>query len=343
MMTGSVPLFTAWGIRVRAHASLLILGALVLLFGWGGGDSASNRVLSITMLFGIVLLHEFGHCFAARATGGSADEILMTPLGGLAMAYARRRPWPTFVTVAGGPLVNVVLCLLCGAGLYFTIGFWPLGPFSIGQAFSRLPSSGFLSLTPYLFWIYSISYFLLIFNLLPVFPLDGGQLLQSILWPKFGYYQSMLWTVNIGLGGSVLMMMAGLASFGTIGGGILLLVIGLNCLMNCLQMRRMLIAQGPWGFGDEDSADFGGSLITPNPEKDARRRDKAARRRQKLEDQARAEQERIDQILAKVSASGMASLSRADKRALKQATEKQRQRDAELSKLRRNTATRSVR
>src|SRR3954469_15389972 len=127
---GSVPLFTAFGIRVRAHASLLIVCVLILVLGsgFGFGNGMADRVQLVTGLFAVVLLHEFGHCFAARWTGGSADEIVMTPLGGLAMTMARRRPWPTFVTVAGGPLVNVLICLVCGLILYLTIGIWPLGP-----------------------------------------------------------------------------------------------------------------------------------------------------------------------------------------------------------------------
>src|SRR5260221_14621489 len=120
LMTGSVPLFTAFGIRVRAHASLLVLVVLELLFGLGQGFTWQDRVQSMGALFGIILLHEFGHCFAARSGGGQADDILMWPLGGLSMAHAPRRPWPTFVTVAGGPLVNVLICLVCGLILYLT-------------------------------------------------------------------------------------------------------------------------------------------------------------------------------------------------------------------------------
>src|SRR4051794_14999246 len=88
LLTGSVPLFTVIGIRVRLHASLLVFIVLVLLFGLGEGSNVAARVQSMAVLFVIILLHEFGHCFAARSTGGSAEEILMTPLGGLAMAYA---------------------------------------------------------------------------------------------------------------------------------------------------------------------------------------------------------------------------------------------------------------
>src|SRR5688500_8582927 len=101
LMTGSVPLFTVFNIRVRMHAMLLVGMVLVLLFGFGSyGGTIAMRVQSVTMIFSVILLHEFGHCFAARSVGGEANDILMTPLGGLAMAMAPRRPWPTFVTVA---------------------------------------------------------------------------------------------------------------------------------------------------------------------------------------------------------------------------------------------------
>src|SRR5687768_13274717 len=83
LLTGSVPLFTIFGIRVRAHASLIVIIGLVLLFGLGQGSNVQARVQSMGVLFVVILLHEFGHCFAARWTGGNAEEILMTPLGGL--------------------------------------------------------------------------------------------------------------------------------------------------------------------------------------------------------------------------------------------------------------------
>src|SRR5688572_21798457 len=81
---------------------------------------------------------------------GHADEIVMTPLGGLAMAMAPRRPWAQFVTVAGGPAVNVVICLLCGIGLYFTIGIFPLGPWTFGSIYGGLRAEGWVSVVPYL-------------------------------------------------------------------------------------------------------------------------------------------------------------------------------------------------
>jgi Zn-dependent protease len=336
LMTGSVPLFTAFGIRVRAHASLLVFILIILLLGWGRHSSVEERVQSITILFGVILLHEFGHCFAARWTGGSANEILLTPLGGLAMTMARRRPWPTFVTVAGGPLVNVLICLLCGIGIYLIWGVFPLGPWTWGEI--RDASPDWFQVSNYLFWAYATSYSLLVFNLLPVFPLDGGQMLQAILWKPLGYFRSMMLTLNIGLVGSVLMAMVALGGFSGLGSG-LLLFIAINCFINCLQFRQQLRAEGPWGFQEEDSIDYGSSLYGSGTATRVKRQSRlsrwsAERAKKRVREEA-AEQVKIDQILAKVSAHGMHSLSWFEKRALKQATERQRKRDLETGRTRR--------
>jgi Zn-dependent protease len=330
LLTGSVPLFTIFGIRVRAHAALLVFIGLVLLFGLGRGSTFQDRFASMSILFGIILLHEFGHCFAARWTGGSADDILLTPLGGLAMTMARRRPWPTFVTVAGGPLVNVIICLISGVALAVLDVKVPLNPFG----FSLWGNVAWLNLAYYLNWIYFLSYILLLFNLLPIFPLDGGQLLQSILWQPLGYFRSMMITMNVGLVGSVLLFAFGLAKLGS-GGGLLIVIIAAMCFINCFQMRAMLKAEGPWAFQDEDSIDYTSSLYEVERKPSRWRVRRAERRAAKLENEERAERERIDRILEKVSAHGMHSLSWWERRALRKATEHQRQRDLELGRARR--------
>lgn len=339
ILYGSVPLFTVFNIRVRAHASLIILCGLILVFGLGFGPTASSRIYSVTSLFAIILLHEFGHCFAARWTGGSANDILMTPLGGLAMAAARPKPWPTFVTVAGGPLVNVVLCLLCGGVLFAIGGGWPLLPSQFYESLVAVSNArGPLDIAIFVFFLYGVSYGLLLFNLLPVFPMDGGQLLQSILWKPLGYYRAMMITLNVGIAGAVLMMMAGLA--GVAGYGLLVTIIGLNCLMNCIQTRQVMKSHGPWAFSEQDGPDHGpwfggntfelgyvgGGINDRRPKKSGP--GWIARKRAEREKQAEVdEQGQIDAILAKVSAHGMQSLSRSEKKALQRATENQRKRD----------------
>ena len=356
LLTGSVPLFTLFGVRVRAHATLLVLLVGVLLFGFGQGANVTEKVQGFTILGAIILLHEFGHCFGARWTGGQADEVMLWPLGGLAMAMSRRRPLPTFITVAAGPAVNVLIWVACVLSIYLISGELLLGPWSLGRA--HPVNSTWLGLLGWLWWIHAINLALLIFNTLPVYPLDFGQLLQTVLWRPLGYYKSTLVTVNVGLVGSVLMVMVGIATLGSYGAGLMLIAIAVFCFMNCLRTRQMLVAEGPWGFSDEDGPDYGASLFggatggygapkkspgKPKPrgykpayrtdddeEEDDRRpgwRDRLAERRSEKQRAADAAERRdVDRVLAKVSSSGLASLTRAERKTLERATAHSRKR-----------------
>ena len=328
LLSGSVPLFTVFGIRVRMHASLLVLIVLELLlaetrFGMG----IENAMIFSVVLFGIVLLHEFGHCFAARSVGGTAEDILLTPLGGLAFVDARQRPWPQFVTAVGGPLVNVAICLFT-AGLIFV-----LTPRHASVHWNPLTLSGWWSLSHYLNWIFAVSLTLLVFNLLPVLPLDGGRILQTLLWFKLKYYRATLVTCVVGMIGSVLMAMYGIATFGSFF-GLLLIFIGVSSFYYCLQLRAQVKAAGPWEFEDE-GIDYSASLWQPDEPK-RRQRKLSGRVKRRLRKQAQSEvmeQARIDTILAKVSAHGMQSLTWAERRALRKATERQRKREVEVGDL----------
>lgn len=328
ILNGSVPIFTAFNIRVRAHNMFLIFIGLVLVFGLGQGFTWQDRMQSMLILFGIVLLHEFGHCFAARRVGGAADEIVLTPLGGLAMTYAPRRAMATLITVAAGPAVNLVICVLTGAALWFLVHWLPWSPFDL---YPRFHWNGWLDVSRYLYWIYATSYLLLLFNLLPIFPLDGGQMLQSILWFRLGYYRSTIIACVVGMIGSVLLIMYGLVTLRS-WGGILLILIGISCFVNCYVTRAQLKAAGVGEFEDEGT-DYSASLWQPEERKRARRPSRrVVRRLRRRQQQEEAEQVRIDSILAKVSAHGMQSLTWLEKRALRKATERQRRREMELSR-----------
>jgi Zn-dependent protease len=327
LLTGSVPLFTAFGIRVRAHASMFVYAVMTLLLGLGSGFAWQDRVQSVTLLFAIVLLHEFGHCFAARWVGGSANDIVMHPLGGLAMASPPRRPLPTFITVAGGPAVNVIICILAGALLWTLSGWLPWNLFGFTKPIRGF--SSWIDIWRYGYWIYQISWTLLCFNLLPIFPLDGGQMLQTMLWPKFGYFKSMLFSCTTGMVCAIVGAMVALATL-----NIGLAILAALGFWYCLQLRRNLLAMGPEEYAD--TTDYSAAYeIDPRPRESKRSVAKAAKRAAKLAREEASEQEQIDAILAKVSAHGMQSLSYFEKRALKKATENQRSRDAARSRFRR--------
>jgi hypothetical protein len=168
---------------------------------------------------------------------------------------------------------------------------------------------------------------LLIFNLMPIFPLDGGQLLQSMLWPKFGYYKSMNFSLITGIVGSILAIAYGLAT-----GSMMMIVLFGFFLVGNINGRRQLLAEGPWGFQDEDGPDYSSSLFntTTAAPKHKKLNKRVVRRAQKREADERAERERVDAILSKVSHEGMNSLTWWERRALRRATERQRKRDVDL-------------
>src|SRR5204863_7995746 len=114
-------------------------------------------------LFLIVLVHEFGHALACKSVGGKAERIMLWPLGGVAFVQPPERPGAYLWSIAAGPLVNVVLIPL-------TLGaYWWAG---------RLAVSG--ELLHFLWMATRINLALLIFNMIPIFPLDGGQILRSV-------------------------------------------------------------------------------------------------------------------------------------------------------------------
>ena len=133
-------------------------------------------------LFGIVLLHEFGHTFACRQVGGTADRIVLWPLGGVAFVSPPVRPGAVLWSIAAGPLVNVALIPV----------LWIVGKLVVG---SPLADTEWMQLVRTVTWI---NFGLLIFNMLPVYPLDGGQILQSLLWFGIGRAKSLLVVTIIG-------------------------------------------------------------------------------------------------------------------------------------------------
>lgn len=327
ILYGQVPLFNAFGIAVKAHSSLIIYVIITLLVGFDRSMTFQDRATSATVIFLIVLLHEFGHCFAARWVGGSADEIVMHPLGGLALTAPPPRPVPHLITTIGGPLVNVVICLIAGAIVWRAYGWLPWNPVSV-----RAPSpySNWADIARYAYWIYTVSWMILLFNLLPIFPLDGGRMVQSILWMFTGYYRSMMISCTVGIFGAAAAGVYALA-FGRIG---LFVLAGFGAYY-CYQLRRSLQYAGPGEMADQTDYSAAYDINAGRPKMKSRRAiHKAAQRAKKLQQQEEAERERIDAILAKVSAHGMNSLNWFEKRALRKATEHQRQRDQELLKSR---------
>ena len=148
-------------------------------------------VLEYVALFLIVLLHEFGHALACRQVGGKANEILLWPLGGVAYVDPPQRPGPVLWSLAAGPLVNLALLLPLGA-----IG----GRYLLADCLGTPRPQG--NAITWIVAVLSIDIALLVFNILPIYPLDGGQILRSLLWFVLGRGRSLQASTVIGFMGA---------------------------------------------------------------------------------------------------------------------------------------------
>ena len=181
---GSFRLFTLFGVEVRLHW-LWIAFAVFAVDRSHEYSSSRWAVAEYLSLFAIVLMHEFGHALACRSVGGKADRIILWPLGGVAFVSPPMRPGATLWSIAAGPLVNVALVPVT-LGMVFAYMTVPMG--------QRQPDiARFVTSVAY------INGALLVFNLLPIYPLDGGQILQSILWFFMGFARSLRFVSVIGL------------------------------------------------------------------------------------------------------------------------------------------------
>jgi Zn-dependent protease len=184
---GSIRLFRVAGIDLFLHWSWFLVAAFEISNRAKSYSSLTWNVLEYLALFLIVMLHEYGHALACRQVGGTANQIVLWPLGGAAYVDPPPRPGATLWSIAAGPLVNVALLpILSMLGILNR---------SLGWA-EAMPNAHAL-----LRAVWFINLGLLIFNMLPIYPLDGGQILRSLLWFVVGRARSLMVATIIGLAG----------------------------------------------------------------------------------------------------------------------------------------------
>ena len=313
-------------IALRVHV-LFVLGAIVVLAQSLGenGIGLSYGAIQLALLFLIVLVHEFGHCFGCRSTGGEANEILMWPLGGLAYVAPPHNWRAHLVTTLAGPAVNVVFCLLTAAVLIVWTGSFAAVPWNPLNPYGALG----LGAGAVQFWLttfFYLNFIILLFNLMPVYPLDGGRALQNLLWPRKGYGRATSIASGIGMVGAIVIGLVGLLSE-----QYLLLFIAVFGYMTCWQQRQQLRMMGEMEsgvFGHDFSQGYTSLEQTnePSPKEpgffERRRMKKEARQRERQQREAEERDACLDRTLAKVRERGLASLTAAERRFLEQETKR---------------------
>ena len=211
---GAFRLFRLSGIDVFLHWSWFLVALFEIQLRSSEYRSPLWNAAEYLALFGIVTMHEFGHALACRSVGGRAERIVLWPLGGVAYVDPPQRPGATLWSLVAGPLVNVVLVPVL-LGLFF------LGR-SLGWAEAAPDAMALVRA------VAVTNIIVLAFNLLPVYPLDGGQILRSLLWFVIGRARSLMAATVIGFFGVLALAYLALRAE-SVWLGIMAAFVGMNC------------------------------------------------------------------------------------------------------------------
>ncbi len=184
-------LFRCGGITLELHPSFFLLPLLVAAQGWADDPEYHLRGVAIylfafVLVYTCLVLHEFGHALTARRLGIPVRRIVLLPIGGMAlMERIPRNPKSELLITAAGPMVNFAIAGIC----FVLVGGWPTNADEVA--------------VPLLHWVNIANYLLVAnvylgcFNLLPVFPMDGGRVLRALLAFKLDYLRATRWALYI--------------------------------------------------------------------------------------------------------------------------------------------------
>ena len=169
------------GIPIFIHWSFWILIGWILFANVAGGETIFQAIkgsVFIFAIFGCVLLHELGHALMAKRFGIGTSDITLLPIGGVAkLERMPEKPREEFLVAIAGPLVNVVIAGAIFVGLLLTSQITP-------PAMIHLPGAQFMAHLMY------VNLALVIFNMLPAFPMDGGRIFRSLLATRMNYVRA---------------------------------------------------------------------------------------------------------------------------------------------------------
>jgi Zn-dependent protease len=396
-MSWAVPVFRAFGIPVKLHVFFIIVTLGLFIRQVSAKDNPIDWgdvfLFTIVLLFLVILLHEFGHCFAARAVGGDAKEILIWPLGGLAMVDVPHAPRPTFQVAAAGPATNALICIVVAIPL-LVAGYIPsLNPLAnpfvsemhnaqdgkvytseyglkvykkdtvpaelmpqqvLLDALTKAQDTGLRdrvawkpetakmmaeqmggerALAPgWAVWLnrtFWLSWVLFLFNLVPAYPLDGGQMLQAVIWGRSDHRRGVTVAAYTGFAFALIFLIVSVAANET-----LFMGLSLFMLYECSRRLQQLDTdEGPFGY------DFSAGYTSLERDDDPPPRPKKkvgpvarwwqARKARKIAAEAaqrQRDEERMEELLGKIAATGMGSLTDEERRFLERFSARYRDR-----------------
>ncbi len=198
-MDWSFKLFDVAGTAVRVHFTFFLLLAWIGEAHWtrGGPAEAIDGIVFILLLFLCVVLHEFGHIVAARRYGIRTPDVTLLPIGGVAsLERMPEKPSQEIIVALAGPAVNLVIAVLLMVVLGARFDFTQMA--QLEQAQTTLMGR-----------VAAANVALLVFNLIPAFPMDGGRVLRAVLATGLGYTRATR-VAAIGQGLAVVLAIVGL-------------------------------------------------------------------------------------------------------------------------------------
>lgn len=194
------------GIDVRIHWTFLLLPVWIYFSNMAAGSgavAASVAVLFVLAIFGCVVLHEYGHALTARRFGIGTRDITLLPIGGVAsLQRMPRNPWQELAIAVAGPAVNVVIAMGLFLGLPLLATLFP---------------SDMIAFLSKLAWV---NVALVVFNMIPAFPMDGGRVLRATLALAMPHAAATRVAVGVGRFAAV-----GLGLLGLMTGNLMLMLI----------------------------------------------------------------------------------------------------------------------
>jgi Zn-dependent protease/predicted transcriptional regulator len=163
------------GTDVKVHVTFLLVVGWWAALGYAeaGFAGALARALSLLAIFVCIVLHEFGHILVARRFGVRTPDVILLPIGGVArLERIPEEPKQELLIALGGPAVTLAIALLLYAGLRLN---------SINADLMHFSENG-----PFLAQLATLNIYLLLFNLIPAFPMDGGRVLRALLASRLG-------------------------------------------------------------------------------------------------------------------------------------------------------------
>lgn len=211
-MKANLKIGKLFGTQVIIHWTFfLIILWVILTEVIGKGElnyEVFNRILfNLEFVIAVmicVLLHEFGHVVAARKFGIKTKRIILLPIGGISIQEKNTEcPREEFLITLAGPLVNIIIAII----LYYAIPVSEYISYDLGEYFNALND---FSVKTFLFFLFMVNVVLVIFNLIPAFPLDGGRILRSILDLQLDRVRATTATTTIGHIVAVILLLIGL-------------------------------------------------------------------------------------------------------------------------------------